>query len=104
MPQLTQSSECSRDVALHVRGHEKQEWQDPFDPHEEALFVHNLGPGHKLLLNKFNVVAHHCLVVTKSGLCALAHCFACRSAAVMPMPTWHAFLACAVIFNIRQSE
>jgi hypothetical protein len=34
----------------------------------------------------------------------LAHCFACRSAAVMPMPTWHAFLACAVIFNIRQSE
>ncbi len=47
--------------------------RDPFDPHEEALFVQDLGPDHKLLLNKFNVVAHHCLVVTKSGRCAMLH-------------------------------
>ena len=38
---------------------------NPFLPHEEALFVCDLSPSHKLLLNKFNVVEHHSLVVTR---------------------------------------
>ena len=54
-------------------GRDPKAWRDPFEPHEEALFVQDLGPDHKLLLNKFNVVAHHCLVVTKSGRCAMLH-------------------------------
>ncbi|MGD1908117.1 MAG: phosphorylase [Leptolyngbyaceae cyanobacterium] len=38
---------------------------NPFLPYEEALFVGNLSPTHLCLLNKFNVVDHHLLVVTR---------------------------------------
>lgn len=44
---------------------EKQHWTDPFDPYDEALWVDHLSPSHTLLLNKFNVVEHHVLVVTR---------------------------------------
>ena len=44
---------------------EKRAWVDPFDPYEEALWVDHLSPSHTLLLNKFNVVAYHVLVVTR---------------------------------------
>lgn len=44
---------------------EKQEWTDPFDPPDEALLVDHLSASHMLLLNKFNVVAHHVLIVTR---------------------------------------
>lgn len=37
---------------------------DPFSPCEEALRVGDIGESHFLLLNKFNVLAHHLLVVT----------------------------------------
>ncbi|BAU65457.1 Ap4A phosphorylase II [Stanieria sp. NIES-3757] len=38
---------------------------NPFLPYEQDLFVCNLSPTHLCLLNKFNVVAHHLLIVTR---------------------------------------
>lgn len=38
--------------------------RNPFKPYDEALFVRNLGEHHVCLLNKFNVVDKHLLVVT----------------------------------------
>ncbi|KND54846.1 Ap4A phosphorylase II [Candidatus Paraburkholderia kirkii] len=39
-------------------------WRDPFSPCEESLRVGDIGARHFLLLNKFNVFAHHLLIVT----------------------------------------
>lgn len=45
---------------------EQQEgWKDPFAPYDDALWVDHLSATHTLLLNKFNVVPYHVLVVTK---------------------------------------
>jgi ATP adenylyltransferase len=38
---------------------------NPFLPYEEALFVADLSESHLCLLNKFNVVEHHLLLVTR---------------------------------------
>lgn len=38
---------------------------DPFLPYEEDLFVGNITSTHLCLLNKFNVVDHHLLIVTR---------------------------------------
>ncbi|WP_286239488.1 DUF4922 domain-containing protein [Neptuniibacter halophilus] len=38
---------------------------NPFLPHEEALYISTVGPRHKLLLNKFNVLDQHLLLVTQ---------------------------------------
>jgi ATP adenylyltransferase len=38
---------------------------NPFLPYEPALFVADLSPTHVCLLNKFNVVEHHLLVITR---------------------------------------
>jgi sulfate adenylyltransferase (ADP) / ATP adenylyltransferase len=38
---------------------------DPFLPHDPALFVAELTDSHLCLLNKFNVLEHHVLVVTR---------------------------------------
>jgi sulfate adenylyltransferase (ADP) / ATP adenylyltransferase len=38
---------------------------NPFLPYEPELFVCDLGPNHVCLLNKFNVVEHHLLVITR---------------------------------------
>jgi len=40
--------------------------RNPFLPYEEALWVAHLSTSHTLLLNKFNVVRHHLLVVTRA--------------------------------------
>ncbi|MDR5762645.1 phosphorylase [Caballeronia sp. LZ035] len=40
--------------------------RDPFSPCEAALRVGDIGARHFLLLNKFNVLAHHLLVVTNA--------------------------------------
>ncbi|KAL4440048.1 hypothetical protein ABPG75_003049 [Micractinium tetrahymenae] len=45
-------------------GKPKKEWRNPFLPYERALWVADLGASHVLLLNKFNIVPWHCLVVT----------------------------------------
>ena len=39
---------------------------NPFLPYEQELFVSNLSDSHVCLLNKFNVVEHHLLVVTRA--------------------------------------
>ncbi len=39
---------------------------NPFLPYDENLFVANLSPSHLCLLNKFNVVDHHLLIVTRT--------------------------------------
>ena len=41
------------------------QYYDPFLPYEEDLFVSDLTPTHLCLLNKFNVVEHHLLIVTR---------------------------------------
>ncbi|KAG2499597.1 hypothetical protein HYH03_002538 [Edaphochlamys debaryana] len=41
-------------------------WRNPFSPPEPALTVRPLGPGHVAVLNKFNVVPHHVLVLTNA--------------------------------------
>ncbi|MCC0178018.1 phosphorylase [Waterburya agarophytonicola K14] len=38
---------------------------DPFQPYESAMFVGDISPSHICLLNKFNVVDHHLLIVTR---------------------------------------
>mgnify|MGYP001806986108 CR=1 FL=1 len=40
-------------------------FRNPFLPYEEELWVQHLSDSHTLLLNKFNVVPHHVLVVTR---------------------------------------
>lgn len=58
---------------------------NPFLPYEEALFVGDISDTHVCLLNKFNVVDHHLLMVTRvyesqndwltlPDFAALAHC------------------------------
>lgn len=39
---------------------------NPFLPYEEDLFVADLSPTHLCLLNKFNVVDHHLLIITRA--------------------------------------
>jgi len=43
----------------------RRERADPFLPYDEALYVADIGPDHVGLLNKFNVLDHHLLVVTR---------------------------------------
>eukprot|EP00963_Diacronema_lutheri_P014109 scaffold2858_cov659-Pavlova_lutheri.AAC.80 len=43
----------------------KGNWRNPFLPYDEDLWCCDLSETHVLLLNKFNVVPHHTLVVTK---------------------------------------
>ncbi len=44
---------------------QRQTGADPFLPYEEALFVADISATHFCLLNKFNVMDHHLLVVTR---------------------------------------
>jgi sulfate adenylyltransferase (ADP) / ATP adenylyltransferase len=39
---------------------------DPFLPYEPEMFVGDISPSHICLLNKFNVVEHHLLIVTRA--------------------------------------
>ena len=50
----------------HLEQREGRGQSDPFLPYEEALFVTELGLRHVLLLNKFPVLAHHALIVTRA--------------------------------------
>lgn len=43
----------------------KPGWKNPFLPYDPALFVAPIGERHVGLLNKFNVVEHHLLIVTR---------------------------------------
>lgn len=43
----------------------KKQKTNPFLPYEEALFVSEISDSHVCLLNKFNVVEHHLLMITR---------------------------------------
>jgi len=45
---------------------QKKSGANPFLPYEEDLFVANVTDTHVCLLNKFNVVEHHLLIVTRA--------------------------------------
>ena len=48
-----------------MRSGQKKEQKNPFLPYEEALWVRHLSSTHTVLLNKFNVVPHHLICVTR---------------------------------------
>jgi len=54
------------DRAAGVRSALAKKPDNPFLPYERELFVDHLSPTHLALLNKFNVVDHHLLVVTRA--------------------------------------
>ncbi len=56
---------AARDVA-EIGARAKEGSPNPFLPHDPDLFVANLSPTHLCLLNKFNVVDHHLLIVTRA--------------------------------------
>ena len=60
---LARKKEASK-LAAKSAADAASEWRDPFSPCEEALRVGDIGEQHFLLLNKFNVLAHHLLIVT----------------------------------------
>ncbi|SAL82131.1 ATP adenylyltransferase [Caballeronia arvi] len=60
---LARKEEASK-LAAKSAADAASEWRDPFSPCEEALRVGDIGEEHFLLLNKFNVLAHHLLIVT----------------------------------------
>lgn len=49
----------------HQQEHQTGQRIDPFLPYESDLFVGDLSPSHLCLLNKFNVVNNHLLIVTR---------------------------------------
>ena len=50
----------------HRQEHNTEKRIDPFLPYEPDLFVGNISPTHICLLNKFNVVDNHLLIVTRA--------------------------------------
>ncbi|MDY6783071.1 MAG: phosphorylase [Cyanobacteriota bacterium] len=58
-----------RDEAIqeqHRKERELGQQLNPFLPYDEDLFVRNLSPTHLCLLNKYNVVEHHLLMITRA--------------------------------------
>lgn len=55
-------AERRRQSSLEAQGRHA----DPFDPYEADLFVADVGRCHIALLNKFNVIEHHLLIVTRT--------------------------------------
>lgn len=43
----------------------KKDWRNPFLPPDKDLFVCHLSSTHSLVLNKFNIVPYHALVITR---------------------------------------
>jgi sulfate adenylyltransferase (ADP) / ATP adenylyltransferase len=50
----------------HQQEHQTKKRIDPFLPYEQDLFVGDLSASHICLLNKFNVVNNHLLIVTRA--------------------------------------
>jgi len=60
---LARKAEEKREIV--ESGGRPQKKQNPFLPYEEDLFVADVSDTHVCLLNKFNVIDHHLLVVTR---------------------------------------
>jgi len=58
------SSLARKGAALSPSG--AKETADPFLPYDPTLFVANASPTHSILLNKFPVLDHHLLIVTRA--------------------------------------
>lgn len=58
---LARKSKATKDAATQIK---KPEDFDPFLPYEPALYVGELTAHYRCLLNKFNVMDHHILMVT----------------------------------------
>lgn len=61
------SARKDANATLQAAGAPKKSKPDnfnPFLPYEQALYVEHVAPAHVLLLNKFNVVNNHVLIVT----------------------------------------
>lgn len=56
----------SKSTHLCVFSSDQKKPVNPFLPYDDKLWVSHLSDTHTLLLNKFNVVEHHLLVVTRS--------------------------------------
>jgi sulfate adenylyltransferase (ADP) / ATP adenylyltransferase len=54
-----------RKVAAKKADREKGPDFNPFLPYEEELYICDLSPNHVCILNKFNVVEHHLLIITR---------------------------------------
>lgn len=59
---LLRKDEARREEEVSPRG---EALQNPFLPYERELFVADVSASHVALLNKFNVVDHHLLIVTR---------------------------------------
>jgi len=55
-----------KEQARKQRKQSKPKDFNPFLPYDPELFVADLSPTHLVLLNKFNVVEHHLLIVTRA--------------------------------------
>ena len=53
-------------ILLGEKGGNKREKPNPFLPYEKDMFVANITDTHLCLLNKFNVIEHHLLIVTNT--------------------------------------
>ncbi len=64
---LRVASNLERKAALRPKPQPASEtgWFNPFLPPEPALLVGDISPSHRAVLNKFNVIAHHLLLVTR---------------------------------------
>lgn len=64
---LKQKPKGSPDVSSEAELEKKSEkpFKNPFLPPDPAMTVCDLEPNHLLILNKFNVVANHVLVITR---------------------------------------
>jgi ATP adenylyltransferase len=58
-------SSLARKHAACDEAHRGGEDRNPFLPYDPALFVADIGPDHVALLNKYPVIAHHLLIVTR---------------------------------------
>ena len=52
--------------AESAKSKEKREKPNPFLPYEKDMFVADISNTHRCLLNKFNVIEHHLLIVTNT--------------------------------------
>jgi ATP adenylyltransferase len=62
---LARKDEARTEESGAARGVTRKE-ANPFLPYDQNLFVGDLSPTHVCLLNKFNVVEHHILIVTRA--------------------------------------
>ena len=63
---LAKKTEAARAQSRVVQPQTAQPAFNPFLPYDPDLFVADVSPTHVALLNKFNVVDHHLLIVTRS--------------------------------------